>query len=64
MNPFVKPAEPLPPVPEETEILELGGDAILSERSFEPSFDEEHWRESQAEAQGAGGRHELDAALW
>ena len=53
MNPFAKPAEPLPAVAEETEILELGGDAVLSEPTFEPSFDEEHWRESQAEAQGA-----------
>jgi len=66
MNPFAKRAETLSPAIEETEILELGSDQI----AIEPGFDENHWRESQAEARGAGGRQVLGtglavlAALW
>ncbi|MCL6730624.1 hypothetical protein [Sphingomonas hankyongi] len=59
MNPFAKRAEPLSPAVEETEILELGGDPV----AIEPGFDENHWRESRAEAHGAGGRQVLGIAL-
>lgn len=59
MNPFAKRAEPLSPAIEEAEILELGSEAI----AIEPSFDADHWRESQAEARGAGGRQVLGTAL-
>ena len=59
MNPLANRAEPLSPAIEETEILELGSDHI----PIETTFDEGYWRDSQAEARGAGGRQVLGAGL-
>jgi archaellum component FlaC len=58
MNPFAKPAEPLPPANEVAEPLEL-----TEALPVQPAFDQEQWAESQAEQRGAGGRQVLGTAL-
>ena len=59
MNPFAKRAEPAPPPPEDLQPLELTSlDALI-----QPTFDQDQWAESQAEAQGQGGRQVLGTAL-
>src|SRR6185369_620230 len=59
MNPFAKRAEPAPPPPEELQPLELTSlDALI-----QPTFDQDQWTESQAEASGSGGRQVLGSAL-
>ena len=59
MTPSPKRADPLPPSVEDVEPLELTSDAIATQ----PRFDSNQWAESQAEAQGAGGRQVLGGAL-
>ena len=59
MTPSPKRADPLPPSVEDMEPLELTSDAIATQ----PRFDSNQWAESQAEAQGAGGRQVLGGAL-
>ena len=59
MTPSPKRADPLPPSREDMEPLELTSDAIATQ----PRFDSNQWAESQAEAQGAGGRQVLGGAL-
>jgi len=59
MNPFAKRAEPAPPPPEELQPLELTSlDALI-----QPTFDQDQWTESQAEAHGQSGRQVLGTAL-
>src|SRR4051794_32124589 len=64
MTPNPQRAEPLSPVPDDQEPLELTNPV-----AFEPTFDQQ-WQESRAEAHGTGGRQVLGtslsllAALW
>ncbi len=66
MNPTPQLAQPFPSPVEEERPLELTADQI----AVEPSFDQQQWTDSQAEARGAGGRQVLGtgliavAALW
>jgi len=66
MTPNPKRADPLTPVDDTAEPLELTRDQI----ALEPTFDEGQWAESRAEERGAGGRQVLGwtlsvlAALW
>src|SRR6478672_10458234 len=59
-------AEPLPPLSEEAEPLDLTSDQVV----VAPSFDSDEWAERHAEERGAGGRQVLGiglailAALW
>src|SRR6476661_5275947 len=59
-------AEPLPPLSEEAESLDLTSDQVV----IAPSFDSDEWAERHAEERGAGGRQVLGiglailAALW
>ena len=59
-------AEPLPPLSEEAEPLDLTSDQVV----IAPSFDSDEWAERHAEERGAGGRQVLGiglailAALW
>jgi len=60
MTPSPKRAEPLSPITEERSILELGRDAALGERAFDP----EKWAaETPVAPHGSGGRQVLAAAL-
>src|SRR4051812_3695944 len=65
MTPNPQRAEPLSPVAEDLEPLEL-----TNEQMFEPTFDQGQWVENRAEHRGAGGRQVLGiglsvlAALW
>ncbi|WP_028970543.1 hypothetical protein [Sphingomonas sp. URHD0057] len=60
MTPTPQRAEPLSPVPDQTEILELGG----SDAPFETEFDPGQWAaEAPVEVRGAGGRQVLAIAL-
>src|SRR5437763_312774 len=55
MNPFAKPAEPLPPAMEAVEPLELTRDLA----AVPPACDQERWAESQADERGAGATGKL-----
>jgi ABC-type transporter Mla subunit MlaD len=59
MNPSPQRAEPFAPAAAESEPLDLTTESIL----VEPTFDQQQWEESAADARGAGGRHVLGAAL-
>ena len=60
MTPNPQRAEPLSPVPDQSEILELGG----RDAPFETEFDPAQWTaEAPVEARGAGGRQVLAIAL-
>ena len=60
MTPTPQRAESLPPADNAAEPNNL----LASSIDFvEPSFDEEQWREQNAEERGAGGRHVLGTAL-
>src|SRR5256885_7014331 len=58
MTPRPNRAEPLSPVFNDPDVLELGRD-----QAVEPAFDPDQWAESRAEAHGAGGRQVLAATL-
>ena len=59
MNPFAKRAEPAPPPPEELQPLELTSlDALI-----QPTFDQDQWTESQAEAHGQSGTSYANTAI-
>jgi len=59
MIPSPQRADPLAPPADEPEPLDLTSD----DAAVQPAFDADQWQESQAEAQGAGGRQVLGAAL-
>ena len=60
MTPNPQRAEPLSPVPDQSEILELGG----RDAPFETEFDPAQWTaEAPVEARGTGGRQVLAIAL-
>jgi len=59
MIPSPQRADPLAPPADESEPLELTSESSAAQ----PAFDSGQWQESQAEAQGAGGRQVLGAAL-
>ncbi len=59
MIPSPQRADPLAPPADEPEPLDLTSD----DAAVQPAFDADQWQVSQAEAQGAGGRQVLGAAL-
>jgi DNA-binding ferritin-like protein len=59
MTPNPQRAEPLSPVADDREPLELTAEQAV----FEPTFDQNQWSESRAEEQRAGGRQVLGTAL-
>ena len=60
MTPTPQRAQTLPPAQNAAEPTDLLGSSV---DFVEPTFDEEQWREQNAEERGAGGRHVLGIAL-
>jgi hypothetical protein len=60
MTPTPQRAQTLPPAKNAAEPTNLLGSSV---DFVEPKFDEEQWREQNAEERGAGGRHVLGIAL-
>ena len=60
MTPTPQRAQTLPPAQNAAEPTNLLGSSV---DFVEPTFDEEQWREQNAEERGAGGRHVLGIAL-